>query len=115
MDSRLHPPAVPSIAARRMDDVAIQLIPNRGFESGHLSPGWRQTPGSAPLDGGVTDTTSHAGSYCLMLRSMDFVEHSFAGMIAKATGDLSFKPKAASEIGAGPFSVRIEYTDGTVD
>lgn len=95
--------------------MAIQLISNRGFESGHLAPGWRQTPGSAALEGGVTDTVCHAGTYSLMLRSMDFVEQPFLSTICRATGELTFYAKAASDIGAGPFSVRIEYADGSVD
>jgi hypothetical protein len=89
----------------------MNIITNGGFESGMLSPGWRQTPGSATLDGGVTDTTSHTGNYCLELGALDFVEQTF--FIARATGDLTFRAKAASAANPGPFYVRIEYRDGS--
>lgn len=89
----------------------MNIIKNAGFESGRLSSGWRQTPGSATLDGGVTDATSHSGDYCLELRAIDFVEQAF--FIAQATGNLSFYAKVESVVTAGPFYVRIEYMDGS--
>jgi len=95
--------------------MAVQLIRNGGFETGTLLPGWRQTPGSAAFDGSVTDTTSASGSYCLELRSMDFVEQTFTAVVARATGPLTFRIKAASALTAGPFFVRVEYTDGTAE
>jgi hypothetical protein len=93
--------------------MAIQLISNGGFETGRLTPGWRQVPGSATFDGAVTDTTPHRGTYSLRLGAMDFIEQSFVGLAARATGALSFYAKAASALEAGPFFVRIEYADGT--
>ena len=95
--------------------MAVQLIQNGGFESGTLRPGWRQTPGSAALYGCVTDAVRSSGSYCLELRGMDFVEQTFTAVVARATGPLTFRIKAASALAAGPFFVRIEYTDGTAD
>ena len=89
----------------------MNVIRNAGFESGGLSSGWRQTPGSATLDGGVTDATSHSGGYCLELRAIDFVEQAF--FIAQATGNLSFYARVESTVSAGPFYVRIEYMDGS--
>jgi hypothetical protein len=81
----------------------MQLIRNGGFETGALLPGWRQTPGSATLDGGVTDRVSHAGSYSLELRAMDFVEQSYVGSLNFATGPLELFARAASRSSAGPF------------
>jgi len=95
--------------------MAVQLIRNGGFESGTLLPGWRQTPGSAVFDGGVTDATSASGSYCLELRSMDFVEQTFTTVVARATGPLTFRIRTASALTAGPVFVRVEYTDGTAE
>jgi hypothetical protein len=95
--------------------MAVQLIRNGGFESGALLPGWRQTPGSAALDGGVTDAVRASGSYSLELRSMDFVEQMFTTVRAYATGPLTFRVKTASALTAGPFFVRIEYTDGSAN
>ena len=91
----------------------MELIRNGNFETGVLLPGWRQTPGSATLDGGVTDSVSHGGTYSLELRGMDFVEQYYSGSLNFATGPLTFYAKVVSEIEAGPFSVRIVYSDGT--
>lgn len=95
--------------------MAVQLIRNGGFESGALLPGWRQTPGSAAFDGGVTDAARASGSYSLELRSMDFVEQTFTTVLAYATGPLTFRIRNAAAAVAGPFFVRIEYTNGTAD
>lgn len=93
--------------------MAVQVIINGGFETGALRPGWRKTPGSASLEGGVTDTMSHTGSCCLELRAMDYVEQSFSGVTASASGPLTFWTKAASVIEVGPFYVNVTYHDGT--
>ena len=91
----------------------MELIRNGGFETGTLLPGWRQTPGSATLDGGVTDRVNHSGGYSLELRAMDFVEQSYVGSLNFATGPLSLYAKAASRTSAGPFFVKLYYSDGT--
>lgn len=91
----------------------MELIRNGGFETGTLRPGWRQTPGSAALDGGVTDRVNHSGSYSLELRAMDFVEQYYVGSLNFATGPLSFFARAASRTSAGPFYVKLVYSDGT--
>lgn len=90
--------------------MALNIIRNGRFESGALSPGWRQTPGSATLDGGVTNTTSYSGRSCLELRGLDFVEQVFS--FAKATGDLTLYAKVESEVRSGPIYLRIEYFGG---
>ena len=89
----------------------MSIIVNGGFESGALSPGWRQTPGSAVLDGGVTNATSYSGDYCLELKGMDFVEQVL--FFKKGTSDLSFQTKIDNIIGGGPSYVTIVYADGT--
>ncbi len=95
--------------------MAVQIIVNGGFETGTLRPGWRKTPGSAQLDGGVTEVMSHSGIHCLELRAMDFVEQSFAGVVARASGPLIFWARAASVFEVGPFHVNVSYHDGTSD
>ena len=95
--------------------MSTELIRNGGFESGAFGPGWQQTPGAAVVDSDVTDATRHAGRYCLRLGSTAFVEQSFNPWICRAAGDLTFYVKAAAGSDCGPFSVRIVYTDGTVE
>lgn len=90
----------------------MNIIRNGGFESGTLRPGWRQTPGTAPLDGGVTDAVDCIGNYCLELRGADFVEQTF--FMASTTGDLTFRARVEDEATTGPVSVRIEYLDGSI-
>ena len=46
---------------------------------------------------------------------MDFVEQTFTTVLAHATGPLTFRVRTASALTAGPFFVRIEYTNGTAD
>ena len=89
----------------------MSIIVNGGFESGTLSPGWQQTPGSAVLDGGVTNATSCSGDYCLELKSMDFVEQVL--FLKKGTSELSFQTKVETLISAGPCYLTVVYADGT--
>lgn len=93
--------------------MAVQIIVNGGFETGALRP-WRKTPGTPPLGGGIVDAVSRSGSYSLELQAMNYVEQSFAGVIAHATGPLTFWTKAASALMVGPFFVNVSYHDGTV-
>lgn len=91
----------------------FQMIINGGFESGALEPGWRQVPGSAQLDGGVTTIQAHSGSYSLELRGYDFVEQRYSGV--RATGDLTFWLLRPSSLIKGDLFLTAEYSDASYD
>lgn len=92
---------------------AVELILNGGFETGKLDEGWRQLPGSAVLDGEVTDKKSHSGKYSLLLGPYDFVEYSFEPRTwpspYKYASKLSFYALKGKEAPGGQLSIRIEY------
>lgn len=97
----------------------MELIQNGGFETGKLDEGWRQLPGSAVLDGGVTDKKSHSGTYSLLLGPYDFVEYSFQPKAwpwpYQYASKLSFFALKGSQAPGGLLSIRIEYSWGKME